>query len=132
MKKKENEVRGKMIVVRMNEKEYKLLEDFHQRSTHKYLSAYARKVLLQKPVIIKYRNQSADAFLKEMLVLTRELNAIGNNFNQAVNKLHMLDKIPEFRTWLLTYDNVQRELMRKIEEVRMRMDQLYKQMNTKN
>ena len=33
----------------------------------------------------------------------KELNAIGNNFNQAVHKLHLLDKIPEFRVWISHY-----------------------------
>ncbi len=47
-----------------------------------------REVVLQKPVLINFRNQSADDFLKDMLGLKKELNAIGNNFNQAVHKLH--------------------------------------------
>lgn len=124
------EVRKKMLVVRMNESEYKQLEDLHQKSTHKYLSTYARKILLQKPVVIKYRNQSADEFLKEMLLLKKELHYIGHNFNQAVHKLHMLDKIPEFRTWILNYDAMQKSLANKVEEIKQRMDDVYHQLNT--
>ena len=59
---------------------------------------------------MKFRNQSADDFLKEMLVLKKELNGIGNNFNQAVHKLHLLDKIPEFRAWVIQYDGLQSSL----------------------
>ena len=45
------------------------------------------KLCLQKPVTVKYRNQSADDFLQAMLELKKELSAIGNNYNQAVHKI---------------------------------------------
>jgi hypothetical protein len=128
MKKQESEVRNKMVIVRMNASEWRALEDLHKKSTHKYLSTYARKVLLQKPVVLKYRNQSADDFLKEMIDLKKQLNGIGNNFNQAVHKLHMLEKIPEFRTWILNYVAMQQTLVNKVEEIKVRMNQIYQQM----
>jgi hypothetical protein len=110
----------------MNDEEYNLLEKLQQKTTIKYISSYARKILLQKPVVVKYRNQSADEFLKEMLLLKKELNYIGNNFNQAVHKLHLLDKIPEFRTWILNNENMQRALIKKTEEIEKRMEQMYR------
>ena len=82
---------------------------------------------MQKPVTIKYRNQSADDFLKQMLELKKELNSIGNNFNQAVHKLHILDKIPEFRVWVNQYDGLQKALLSKVEEIKLRMNQLYEE-----
>ena len=99
MKKQENEVRNKMVVVRMNNTEFEKVENLRKKTTERYLSSYVRKLSLEKPVTVKYCNQSADDFLKEMLGLKKELNGIGNNFNQAVHKLHLLDKIPEFRVW---------------------------------
>jgi hypothetical protein len=84
-------------------------------------------VALQKPVIFKYRNQTADDFLREIINLKKELNAIGNNFNQAVHKLHLLDKIPEFRVWVNQYDGVQKSLVGKVEEIKLRMNQMYEQ-----
>jgi hypothetical protein len=127
MKKLDTEVRKKMVVVRMNESEFNQLEKFQQKTTHKDVSSYLRKVALQKPVIVKYRNESADDFLLDMLSLKKELNAIGNNFNQAVHKLHLLDKIPEFRVWVQQYDGLQRVLISKVEEIKLRMNQLYEQ-----
>lgn len=101
MKKRENEVRNKTVVVRMNNTEFEKVENLRRKTTEKYLSSYVRKLSLEKPVTVKYRNQSADDFLKEMLGLKKELNGIGNNFNQAIHKLHLLDRIPEFKEWLL-------------------------------
>ena len=127
MKKLESEVRKKMVVVRMNETEINQLTKLQQKTTEKDTSAYLRKVVLQKPVTVKYRNESADDFLLDMLNLKKELNAIGNNFNQAVHKLHLLDKIPEFRVWVQQYDGVQKVLISKVEEIKLRMNQLYEQ-----
>lgn len=127
MKKSEKEVRRKMVVVRMNQTEFNQLEKFQQQTTEKDTSSYLRKVALQKPVTVKYRNESADDFLLDMLGLKKELNAIGNNFNQAVHKLHILDKIPEFRVWVQQYDGLQKALISKVEEIKLRMNQLYEQ-----
>ena len=127
MKKLESEVRSKMVVVRMNETEINQLTKLQQKTTEKDTSAYLRKVALQKPVTVKYRNESADDFLMDMLNLKKELNAIGNNFNQAVHKLHILDKIPEFRVWVQQYDGLQKVLISKVEEIKLRMNQLYEQ-----
>jgi hypothetical protein len=127
MRKLESEVRSKMVVVRMNETEFAQAEKFRKKTTERYLSTYVRKLSLQKPVSVKYRNESADDFLLDMLNLKKELNAIGINFNQAVHKLHLLDKIPEFRLWVQQYDGLQKVLISKVEEIKLRMNQLYEQ-----
>ena len=127
MKKQENEVRKIMLKVRMNEEELKQIKKHQQKSTERNLSSYVREVVMQKPVFINYRNQSADDFLKDMLGLKKELNAIGNNFNQAVHKLHILDKIPEFRVWVNHYDGLHQLLVDKVEEIKLRMNQLYEE-----
>jgi MobC-like protein len=125
MKKLESEVRNKMVVVRMNETEFEQAEKFRKKTTERYLSTHMRKLSLQKPVTVKYRNESADDFLLDMLSLKKELNAIGNNFNQAVHKLHLLDKIPEFRFWVQQYDGLQKILISKVEEIKLQINQLY-------
>ena len=127
MKKQENEVRKIFIKIRMNEEELKQVKKKQQQTTERSLSEYIRNVSMQKPVTVKYRNQSADDFLKQMLELKKELNGIGNNFNQAVHKLHILDKIPEFRFWIQQYDGLQKSLLSKVEEIKLKVSQLYEQ-----
>ena len=127
MKKEETEVRKHFVKTRMNDAELNQLTTLQQKTTERDISSYLRKVSLQKPVTVKYRNQSADDFLKQMLELKKDLNGIGNNFNQAVHKLHLLDKIPEFRVWVNQYDGLQKVLVNKVEEIKLRMNQLYEQ-----
>lgn len=127
MQKKENEVRNIFFKIRMNNAELEQLKNLRKQTTERSTSNYVRKVILQKPVIVKYRNQSADEFLKEMIRLKKELNAMGNNFNQTVHKLHTLDKIPEFRTWIQFYNNLHKSVVSKVEEISLKITQLYEQ-----
>ena len=111
----------------MNTAEKNQLKKLQQLTTEKTVSNYVRKVALQKPVIVNYRNQSADNFLKDMLELTKQLNGVGNNFNQAVHKLHTLDRIPEFRRWIHEQKGLHKQVVQSIETIRSRMNQLYEQ-----
>lgn len=127
MKEKEIEPRNFILKVRINGSEKKQLKKLQQLSTEKTVSNYVRKLVLQKPVIVTYRNQSADDFLKDMLDLKKQLNGIGNNFNQAVHKLHTLDRIPEFRVWIQEQHALHKQVVQSIETIRLRMNQLYEQ-----
>ena len=131
MKKEEKDLRKLFIKIRMNQKEMDLVKKNQRRTTERSLSEYVRCVSMQAPVIVKYSNQSADDFLNEMIALKKELNFIGNNFNQAVHKLHMLEKIPEFREWVKNYDGLMKLLISKSEEIRLRVIQLQEQWSQK-
>ena len=127
MKKKNEEVRKQFFKIRMNGCELQELKKLKAQSTERSASNYARKVLLQKPVTIRYRNASADDFLKQMIELKKELNAIGNNFNQAVHKLHLLGTIPEFRVWIRNYESLHHAVNQKINDINLKVLQLYEQ-----
>ncbi|MDQ6761265.1 MAG: plasmid mobilization relaxosome protein MobC [Bacteroidota bacterium] len=125
MKKRDKEVRNIIIKFRVNENEMMRIKKLLHKTTEQSLSNYMRELALNKPVTVYYRNQSADNFLHDMLLLKKELNAIGNNFNQAVHKLHILDKIPEFRFWVNHYDGLHRSLVNKVEEIKLKVGELY-------
>lgn len=87
------------------------------------LSEYARDILLNKPIVVKQRNQSLDDFMSEMVMLRNELNKIGNNFNQSVKKLHTLNQIHEFRSWLILNENDKKIMLEKINEIKSKISQ---------
>jgi hypothetical protein len=120
-------VRKKWFKVRVTEDELRKIKAFSKTSTCGGASTYARNLLLQKPVIVKYRNGSADDILSEMIRLKNELNAIGNNFNQAVHRLHTLDKIAEIKLWLLQSETMRQSFMEKVEEIRIEMIKIHDQ-----
>jgi hypothetical protein len=113
------------ISFRVKPTEYDQIEQFYKTTTCRNLSEYARKILLSKPVVVKYRNQSADQFLAEMLLFKNELSAIGNNFNQAVKRLHSLDGLSQMRSWLMIYDSTHKSFMNKVDEINEHLVQIY-------
>lgn len=123
--------RKKWFKIRVTEDELKKIKAFSKKTASKGASDYARNLLLQKPVIVKYRNGSADDILSEMIRLKNELNAIGNNFNQAVHRLHTFDKIPEIKLWLIQTEMLRQTFMKKVEEIRVKMIQIHEQWSQK-
>jgi hypothetical protein len=62
--------------------------------------------------------------MTEMIQLRGELNSVGNNFNQAVKKLHSLQQISEFRSWIITYELEKQTLLNKVEEIKNRINKI--------
>lgn len=121
---KENSLRNRIIGLRLTSKEYKQIEKQLKNSTAKKMSDYVRHVLFDKPITIYQRNQSLDDFMTEMISLRNELNSIGNNFNQAVKKLHTLQQIAEFKSWIITYELEKKILFNKVDEIKNRINKI--------
>jgi hypothetical protein len=120
-------VRKLWLTIRLNDDEQKRLNWLYKVTTRKALSEYARDILLQQPVVINYRNQSADETLSELSQLVTELNSIGRNFNQAIKKLHTLDHLPELQTWILLNESSKQLLFKKIDEIKNYILQMHQQ-----
>ena len=129
--KETKQIRSKWLTIRLNEDEEKKLNRLYSRTTCNAISEYARDVLLREPVNILYRNQTADDFLDEMILLKKELNAIGNNFNQSVHKLHTLDHNSQIKAWAILNEASKKLFMSKVNEISERMNQIYGQWSQK-
>ena len=116
--------RDRYLRVRLSPGELKKIQDKCSRSTCKKLSEYVRKILLDKPITVYTRNQSLDDFMAEMIRLRNELNAIGNNINQSVKKLHTLNQLQEFKSWLIVNEYHQKILLEKVEEIKSKINQI--------
>ena len=115
---------SKWLHIRLTENDFKKINTRFSNSTCRKLSEYARRVLLDKVVTINQRNQSLDDFMEEMIKLRNELNAIGNNFNQAVKKLHTLTQISEFKIWLMSNEEDRKKLLQKVDEIKSKINQI--------
>lgn len=93
----------KMIFVRLEEAEYDTLISRQKKTTERNLSAYIRKILAGKPMIKSVQNESLREVIVTLSLLQKDLNGIGNNYNQMVKKLHATDKISEIKAWMSTY-----------------------------
>lgn len=119
----ENNNRGRRIYVRLTDKEFTTLESRCQSTTCRSISDYVRHCLFSKPIITITRDASADEAITQMSHLNRELNAIGNNFNQLVRKVNATSQSAEIKGLLLFFDSQKKAMFSKIDEVK---DQLQK------
>ncbi|WP_229236218.1 plasmid mobilization protein [Emticicia sp. TH156] len=119
-----NSNRTRTIGLRLTPEEYAKIEARWKASTCRKLSDYVRHSLLDKPLTATFRNQSIDDCLTEMSLLRTELNHIGNNFNQAVKRLHMLNQIAEFRSWLMAYEVEKITLFNKVDEIKKQVQKI--------
>ena len=122
-----NETKNKLskwLHIRLKEEDYNRINRNFSKSTCRKLSEYARRVLLDKAITVNQRNQSLDDFMTEMINLRNELKAIGNNLNQSVKKLHTLNQISEFKSWLVTNEMHQKILAEKVDEIKSKINQI--------
>ena len=124
MMKEQNKNRTRWLHLRLTVDEYELIQKRYRKSTCPKLSDYARKNLLQKPIVMKYRNESLDELMTELILLRKDLNAIGNNFNQAVKKLHTLVQIAEFKHWITVYELEKTVLFNSIDQIKKHIEKL--------
>jgi len=121
---RENSNRTRIIGLRLTPAEYAKIERKWKASTCRKLSDYVRHNIFEKPVTSYYRNQSLDEFMAEMVQLRNELNHIGNNFNQAVKRLHTLNQITEFKSWLIAYEVEKKTLFNKVDEIKKHVQKI--------
>ena len=121
---RKNSNRTRIIGLRLTFDEYRKIEKKWKASTCRKLSEYVRRSLFEKPIVTTYRNSSQDDLMTELTRLRNELNAVGNNFNQVVKKLHTLQQIPEFRSWLIAYEVEKKTLQNKLDEVRINIKKM--------
>ncbi|MGN7820661.1 plasmid mobilization protein [Chitinophaga sp. 22536] len=116
--------RDKHLHVRLTPEEYnKLYAQFTTSSSQKF-SEHIRKILLDKPIKMYHRNQSLDDLMAVLILLKDELNAIANNYNQVVKKLHMLNDKSDLAGWLSLNEAGRKALNEKIIEIKEKIAQI--------
>jgi len=116
------ENRTRRLILRLKPEEYEKIERRYRKSMFRNMSEYSRSVLLKKPVIFTYRDKSMDDVLEELILIRRELNYIGNNFNQAVYKLNSVMGMPEARLWQEALTVLRDQLEPSLIEIKTKMN----------
>lgn len=119
--------RIRLVGLRLTDVEYDRIATQWQQSTCRKLSEFIRDRLFNRPIVTLHRNQSMDDAMAELMLLRTEINHIGHNFNQAVKKLHLLQQIPEFKSWLTANELVIACLHQQIQKIDSSVQQMGKQ-----
>ena len=116
-----NENRSKILLTRLKPAEYVLLEKRFKKTRFRKLSEYIRAALLEQTITVNYRDQSMDDMLEEMILLRKELNAIGNNLNQAVRNINSMHGHADTRLWISLLGVINGKLEPSIGQIKARM-----------
>ena len=116
--------RSRIIGVRLTAAEWDSVRKEFLVSDSRKLSDHVRRKILDKPVAIYHRNQSLDEFMRELIQLRKELNGIGNIYNQVEKRLHSMYDFAELKTWLILNESTGQLLLKKIEEIRSKITQI--------
>ncbi|MVN91536.1 plasmid mobilization protein [Mucilaginibacter aquatilis] len=112
----------RVLLTRFKQAEYDLINNRFKKTRFRKLSEYVRSVLLNKPVTVFYRDKSMDDLLEEMVNLRQELNAIGNNLNQAMRSINATHGHADARLWMNLLNVVNGKLEPAILQIRDRMN----------
>jgi hypothetical protein len=117
--------------IRLDQKEWDKLHKLASNSTCRSVSEYARKVLLEKPVRVFYRNQSFDDFEETMVRVLAQLEGFGDNFNLLVKKSLSAEKFPDLKPLLPPLLDCAQSFARTAEEIRTHLKKLADQCDQK-
>jgi len=116
------ENRTRRITIRLKRTEYIDLENRFKKTMFRKISEYSRNVLLEKNITFTYRDKSSDDILEELILLRKELNSFGNNFNQAVRKLNSVSAMPEAKYWQSMLEVLRDQLEPSIRQIKDRIN----------
>lgn len=112
----------RVLLTRFKQAEYDQINNRFKKTRFRKLSEYVRSVLLGKPVTVFYRDKSMDDLLEEMVNLRQELNAIGNNLNQAMRCINAAHGQADARLWMNLLSVVNGKLEPAIQQIRDQMN----------
>lgn len=119
---KNEENRSRRLIIRLKPTEFKQIENRFRKTMCRKLSEYSRNVLLEKTVTVLHRDKAIDEVLEELILLRKELNQVGNNFNQAVRKLNSISGTPEGHIWQSTLEILRDQLEPSIRHIKDRIN----------
>lgn len=113
---------SRVLLTRFKQAEYDRINNRFKKTRFRKLSEYVRSVLLAQPVTVFYRDRSMDELLEEMVNLRQELNAIGNNLNQAMRSLNAAHGQADARLWMNLLSVVNGKLEPAIQQIKDQMN----------
>jgi hypothetical protein len=81
------EPRNKMVSISMSQREHEALLGKYEETTYRVFGHFLYALIMRKPLIKKYRNQSLDDIYQSLVDIKSELEKIDRAFNSAIEKL---------------------------------------------
>jgi hypothetical protein len=117
-------VRLRRLNIRLSDQEWDKVHQLSSHTTCRSVSEYARKLLLNKPVRVFYRNQSFDHFETQMTSLLPQLEGHNEAIGQLVKKLNPLQNVAEIRSTLSMILSFQLKYISTVEAIKMHIEKI--------
>jgi len=88
------------VKTRISEKEFARLSALIEKTRYRNMSELLRAIISKEPITVYTKDGSLGVVMEELVLLRRELAAIGNNLNQVTRQLNSL-KGPQGKVTLL-------------------------------
>jgi hypothetical protein len=116
--------RLRRLNIRLDQKEWDKLHKLTSNSTCRSISEYSRKILLDKPIRVFYRNQSFDDFEETMVHVLAQLETFGDNFNLLVKKSLPFENLSDLKPLLPSLLECAQSFTRTAEEIKFHVKKL--------
>ncbi|OOG76436.1 hypothetical protein [Algoriphagus sp. A40] len=123
MEKMDENKRNKWLHIRLTDRELVKIRAYSEETIQQSLSDFARRILLKKPVIGRYRDTGTEDLLRELFALRRDLHGLASNYNQLVKKLHSEPEI-EGKTLSIQAQDLGENIRDSLEKLQGFMDKI--------
>ncbi|WP_026956820.1 plasmid mobilization protein [Algoriphagus vanfongensis] len=122
MVKIDENTRDKWLHIRLTDQELLTIKANFQKSIYENLSEFARRMLLQKPIVGRYRDTGVQELLKELVSLKRDLHGLATNYNQLAKKMNTASDL-EINTHRNQVIGMEVKIAKSLDSVRRFIDQ---------
>lgn len=112
------------VKTRISEKEFARLSALIDQTRYRNMSELLRALLAKEPVTVYTKDGSLAVVMEELVLLRRELSAIGNNLNQVTRHLNSLKGQPGKGALLLQAEATISQVQRQLEKIYPLISQL--------
>jgi MobC-like protein len=115
--------RLRRLNIRLDQKEWDKLHKLTSNSTCRSVSEYSRKVLLEKPVTVFYRNRSFDEFEQQMNTVLPVLETTSTQFTELIQQMKASNS-PQMWQSLPLLQDYSRRMATSAQEIRNNIEKL--------
>jgi hypothetical protein len=119
-----DEILAHNLIIRINGKLLKKLDDLHKNSNCQSIAEVARKILEKEKILVFHKDISMNGVMEELTSIRKELKAIGININQVTKKFNSTNSAPQQAYYALKTADLYQKVDVKIDRLLILVSQL--------
>jgi hypothetical protein len=104
--------------------EYVEIEKKYKKSTCRSLSEYIRNIIIHNPITIRYRDQSLEDLIEEIVLLNDHMKQVKETGYQVLKKMQGDQEISQCKLLLREFQDTIVHLNKRIEEIKLQIEKI--------